>query len=698
MSKYLETKIEFLKGVGPAKAKLLNEELGIFTIHDLLLHFPFRYEDRSTFHRISQLRFAEGNVQIKGIITNVSVIGATKKQRLTAILNDQTGEIELVWFKGVNWMKSKIKTGVAYLVYGKTSEFNGKYNISHPEIEPITTQNQNGTNQLLPVYSVTEKLKRKYLDSKAIARLTLEVVRKQDFHIEESIDSWLLQKLGLITYQAAIISIHLPNDQAKLNSSLQRLKFEELFFIQLRMFKEKKIREQKYQGIQFAKTHLVNKFYEEILPFNLTEAQKEVIKEIYADLHSGYQMNRLLQGDVGSGKTVTAFICALIAISSGYQAAIMAPTEILAIQHAQGLETFCKKLNITIGLITGSTGKAKRRDLLQKLITGELHILVGTHALIENDVQFENLGFVVIDEQHRFGVAQRARLWQKNKNAFPHVLVMTATPIPRTLAMTLYGDLEVSTINELPKGRKPIQTTHLNDNNRLKLFGFIQKQIDEGRQIYIVYPLIEESETLELKDLMDGYESISRSFPKVPLSIVHGKMKPKDKDYEMNRFVSGQTKIMVATTVIEVGVNVPNASVMVIENAERFGLSQLHQLRGRVGRGSDQSYCILMTGSKLSKEARERIKCMVDTTDGFKIAEKDLEIRGPGDLMGTQQSGLLDLKVADITTDQELLKTAREEARKIISEDPELSLPKHANILKSINQKKKSLLSWSSIS
>ncbi|MEO9852100.1 MAG: ATP-dependent DNA helicase RecG [Reichenbachiella sp.] len=698
MSSFMDTKIEFLKGVGPAKAKLLNEELGIQTYLDLIYHFPFRYEDRSHFQTISQIIPEIDNVQIKGVIRKVEVVGAARKQRLTASFQDKTGQIELVWFKGVNWMKGKLKPGVPYIVYGKPSLFQTKYSISHPEIEVLTPANEAGKKSLLPIYATTEKLKKRYLDSKAIVKIMQELFKSQGFALTETVDHDVLSKMHLVDLKTALKHTHFPPDAEAKNRALERLKFDELFFIQLKIFREKSDKKEVHKGIVFQKSHLVHDFYTNHKPFELTDSQKQVIKEIYTDLQSGYQMNRLLQGDVGSGKTITAFVCMLIAIGSGFQTAIMAPTEILAIQHYQGLAEYCEKLGLKIRLITGSTKKSARKKYLEELASGEMNILVGTHALIENDVQFNRLGLVVIDEQHRFGVAQRAKLWQKNKHVYPHVLVMTATPIPRTLAMTLYGDLEISTIRELPKGRKPIKTSHLYDSSRLKLFGFIRREIDLGRQVYIVYPLIEESSTLDYKDLMDGYESISRAFPNTPLSILHGKMKSKDKDFEMDRFVRGETKIMVATTVIEVGVNVPNASVMVIENSERFGLSQLHQLRGRVGRGADQSYCILMTGSKISREARERIGCMVATTDGFEIAEKDLELRGPGDLMGTQQSGLLDLKVADLTTDGELLKKARLLAEQIIDDDPELTSPSHTRIAKHLSKDQIASLKWSAIS
>lgn len=698
MPHFMDTSIGFLKGVGPAKAKLLKEELGISTFYDLIHTYPFRHEDRSKFQTINELSLEDSNVQIKGYIKSIEITGPAQQQRLKAIFADHTGQIELVWFKGVSWIAPKLKKGLEYIAYGKPSLFNSQFNISHPELEVINSKNEDGTPEFIPVYGTTEKLKKRHLDSKAIVKLLKALFQSKGFKVEETLDSYILAEMNLMSLQTALTQIHFPKNHSSYQQALHRLKFDELFFIQIKIFQSKNEQADRYKGLIFTKNHLVHDFYENHIPFELTDSQKNVIKEIYTDLKSGYQMNRLMQGDVGSGKTITAFVCMLIAISSGYQTTIMAPTEILAIQHHQGLSEFCDKIGLEVRLITGSTRKKLRREYLEGLASGKVNILVGTHALIENDVQFKNLGLAVIDEQHRFGVAQRAKLWQKNKRAYPHVLVMTATPIPRTLAMTLYGDLEISTINELPKGRKPIKTSHLYDSSRLKLFGFIRNQVDEGFQVYIVYPLIEESSVYDYKDLMDGYESISRAFPNTPLSILHGKMKAGDKDFEMNRFVKGETKIMVATTVIEVGVNVSNASVMVIENAERFGLSQLHQLRGRVGRGADQSYCILMSGSKVSKEAKERIGCMVATTDGFKIAEKDLEIRGPGDLMGTQQSGLLDLKVADLTTDGELLKSARALAQHIIGRDPELNEPVHLLIRNHLAKDITATLKWSSVS
>ncbi|MFY0651492.1 MAG: ATP-dependent DNA helicase RecG [Cyclobacteriaceae bacterium] len=698
MNGFLQTKIEFLKGVGPTRAKLLNEELNIYTYNDLLNHFPFRYEDRSRFHKISEISQENQFVQLKGIITYKEEVGQHRKKRLVVHLQDETGQIELVWFKGIQWISKKLKTGISYLVYGRPTYFNSAFNISHPEIEPLTPKNEKGAGSLLPVYSTTEKLKLKYVDSKAISKLQHALLSQSKNRIPENLPHYLTEQYKMLKREESITQAHFPKDNHSLNRAMARLKFEELFYIQLKLIREKKVRRKKFRGIVFNSSELVNEFYNNHLPFELTKAQKTVIKEIYADLRSGSQMNRLLQGDVGSGKTITAFICMLIALSGGTQTTIMAPTEILANQHLSGLSEFAVKMNLQIALVTGSTKKSERRKTLERLKDGGIHIIVGTHALLEEDVQFKKLGLAVIDEQHRFGVAQRARLWQKNDDIYPHVLVMTATPIPRTLAMTLYGDLEISTINELPKGRKPIQTNHMRDSGRLKLFGFIKKQIELGRQVYIVYPLIEESANYDYKDLMDGYESIARAFPETPLSIVHGKMKTKDKDFEMDRFVRNETKILVATTVIEVGVNVPNATVMVIENAERFGLSQLHQLRGRVGRGGDQSYCILMTGNKLSTEAKTRVKTMVETNDGFKIAETDLKLRGPGDLMGTQQSGVLDLHIADLSRDGKILKEARICAEKILDEDPTLSHEKNILLFKTLENIKKQKADWSLIS
>jgi ATP-dependent DNA helicase RecG len=694
---YFDTKIEFLKGVGPQKAVLLNKELNIFTYGDLIQYYPFRYEDRTKFHTIADANGAMPYIQLKGKLRHYEMLGSARKRRLVAHLVDETGEIELVWFQGAQWVLKKLQPGVEYVVFGKPNLFGSKLNIAHPEIELATHQNLEKS-FLQPVYSSTELLKRKYLDSKAISKLIKTLITDAVNHLKETLPSTLLQQFALLNKPASMVNIHFPENTDLLYKAQFRLKFEELFYVQIRLLKLKLARIDKYVGMAFSNTDLLNKFYNDHLPFDLTNAQKRVIKEIYRDIRSGRQMNRLLQGDVGSGKTIVAFICMLIAIGSGTQGAIMAPTEILATQHYHGLKEFADKMGLRIALLTGSTKKSARKIIHEYLQNGELHILVGTHALLEEVVQFKKLGLAIVDEQHRFGVAQRSRLWQKNNDVYPHVLVMTATPIPRTLAMTLYGDLDISTIDELPAGRKPIQTVHRYDSNRLKVNGFIKEQVALGRQVYIVYPLIEESEKLDLKDLMDGYESIARAFPEIPLSILHGKMKSGAKEYEMNRFLKGETKIMVATTVIEVGVNVPNASVMIVENAERFGLAQLHQLRGRVGRGADQSYCILMSSYKLSKEGKIRLDTMVRTNNGFEIADTDLQLRGPGDLMGTQQSGVLDLLIADLGKDGKILQAARNAALDILDVDPELNKPDNQNIKLQIQSMKKTAINWSRIS
>ncbi|UII28446.1 ATP-dependent DNA helicase RecG [Fulvivirga maritima] len=697
MQGFFDTKIEFLKGVGPQKAALLNKELNIFTYGDFIQHYPFRYEDRTQFHEISTLNGSMSQVQIKGKIRNMQTIGEGRKKRLVVQFADGTGEIELVWFKGIQWVMKKLQPGMEYLVFGKPTAFGSKLNMAHPEIEVMTRQNQE-TSYLQPVYATTEVLKRKFLDSKAIGKLQLYLLQQAQQKIRETLPKNILEDYRLINKRAALNNIHYPKDQSHLQKAQFRLKFEELFYVQLRLLMLKIARLDKFKGAVFHDTDLLTRFYNDHLPFDLTDAQKRVIKEIYKDMRSGQQMNRLLQGDVGSGKTIVAFICMLLVVGSGSQAALMAPTEILATQHFQGLKEFADKMGITIALLTGSTKQSERKVIHQYLKEGDLNIIVGTHALLEDIVQFKNLGLAVVDEQHRFGVAQRSKLWQKNKYLYPHVLVMTATPIPRTLAMTLYGDLDISVIDQLPAGRKPIKTVHRYDANRLKVNGFLKEQLEAGRQVYIVYPLIEESEKLDLNHLMDGYESTCRAFPDVPISIVHGKMKPDAKDYEMQRFVKAETKIMVATTVIEVGVNVPNASVMVIENAERFGLAQLHQLRGRVGRGAEQSYCILMTNYKLSKEGRVRIDTMVRTTNGFEIADTDLQLRGPGDLMGTQQSGVLDLLIADLGKDGTILQAARGAALGVLDKDPDLSNVENQVINQQIKSMKKTAINWSRIS
>lgn len=697
MADILDTKIEYLKGTGPQKAALLNTELGIFTYRDLLEHYPFRHEDRTKFYDIAEITEDYPYVQLRGVIDHVQLHGEGNKKRLTAQLSDATGTVELVWFQGIQWVMPKLKRGVEYVVFGKPNLFGRRFNIAHPEIEPYIAGQSEAT-ALTPVYPTTEKLKKRFLDSKGIALLQknlLETVYKQ---IEENLPPSVMEKYKLMPRRHALLNVHFPKTPELLRKALARVKFEEFFFIQLRLLMQMGARKRQNAGQVFRNVALLTEFYNKHLPFDLTDAQKRVIKEIFGDMKSGRQMNRLLQGDVGSGKTIVAFICMLIAIDNGAQACLMAPTEILADQHYNGLKVFADKIGVRIAKLTGSTKTADRRPLLEDLKNGSLHIVVGTHALIEDAVQFHNLGLCVIDEQHRFGVAQRAKLWEKNPQVLPHVLVMTATPIPRTLAMTLYGDLDVSVIDQLPAGRKPIQTVHYYDAHRLKVFGFIRQQIALGRQVYVVYPLIEESEKVDYKNLMDGYESICRAFPDVPVSIVHGKMKPQDKDFEMQRFVRAETKIMVATTVIEVGVNVPNASVMVIENAEKFGLAQLHQLRGRVGRGAEQSYCVLMTDFKLSKEAKLRIETMVRTNNGFEIADVDLRLRGPGDLEGTQQSGVLDLRLADISRDQKILQAARETAAEILAEDPELSRPEHLPARQQLQRRRKQQKGWGQIS
>ncbi|HOX82334.1 MAG TPA: ATP-dependent DNA helicase RecG [Chryseolinea sp.] len=694
---FFNTPIEFLKGVGPQRAVLLNKELSIFTFGDFIQHYPFRYEDRTTFYLINELNDEQPHVQVKGFIKRRELIGDGFKKRLVVHVSDNTGELELVWFQGINWINQKLKPGVEYVVFGKPNRFGSKLSMAHPEIELSSEQKEQG-GFLQPVYPLTEKLRARHLDSKSISKLMKELLSLSKDKIRETLPNTLLSAEKLLSKTESLVNIHFPQQQDILNKAIDRLKFEELFYIQLRLIKMKIVRKDKFTGQVFQDASMLTTFYNEHLPFALTDAQKKVIKEIYADLKSGKQMNRLLQGDVGSGKTIVGFICMLVVIGSGAQTALMAPTEILAQQHFANLKRYADKMNISIALLTGSTKKKARTELHERLRNGALKILIGTHALLEEEVQFQNLGMAIVDEQHRFGVAQRSKLWKKNPNVYPHVLVMTATPIPRTLAMTLYGDLDISTIDQLPSGRKPIKTLHKFDSHRLQVNQFLRDQIAEGRQVYMVYPLIDESEKLDLKHLMDGYESICRAFPGVAISILHGKMKPEAKEYEMARFIKGETKIMVATTVIEVGVDVPNASVMVIENAERFGLSQLHQLRGRVGRGASQSFCILISTNKLSSDSKVRINTMVRTTNGFDIAETDLKLRGPGDLMGTQQSGVLDLLIADLAKDGEVLKRAREIAIHILETDPTLEKPENNLIRLQIESMRKTAVNWSRIS
>lgn len=697
MPNFFDTSIEFLKGVGPQKAALIGKEMGIFSYGDLIQHYPFRYEDRTKFYRIADVHADLPFVQIKGRITRMETVGEMRKKRLVAKFVDESGEIELVWFKGIQWVTKKLRPGVDYVVFGKPSAFGRKINIAHPEVEVLTTQNEQAS-FLQPVYHTSEKMKAKYIDSKALSKIIRQVMLLAEPHIQETLPDNLLEQFSLLDKKLALWHIHFPGNPELLKKAQFRLKFEELFYIQLRLLKMKLSRVDKFKGQVFKDSSLLTQFYKDHLPFELTDAQKRVIREIYQDMKSSRQMNRLLQGDVGSGKTIVAFICMLLVVGAGAQAAMMAPTEILADQHYEGLKEHADKLGLVIAKLTGSSKTSQRKAIHAGLLNGSIHILVGTHALLEDVVQFKNLGLAIIDEQHRFGVAQRAKLWSKNREFYPHVLVMTATPIPRTLAMTLYGDLDVSIIDELPAGRKPIKTIHQYDSKRLQVFGFMKEQIALGRQVYVVYPLIEESSKLDLKDLMDGFESIVRSFPDQHVSIVHGKMKPQDKDFEMQRFVRHETQIMVATTVIEVGVNVPNASVMVIENAERFGLAQLHQLRGRVGRGAEQSFCILMTDYKLSKDARKRIEAMVRTNNGFEIADMDLRLRGPGDITGTQQSGVLDLLIADIAKDGKILQSARNAASDLLEADPDLQQPENRNILRHIQSLKMSVVNWGRIS
>ena len=678
----LQTPIEYLKGVGPGRSALLRQELSIHTFQDLLHLFPNRYIDRTQYHKISDLVNTGAEVQIIGTITHVETVDQKRGKRLVAEFSDDTGLMELVWFRGHKWIKQSLKVGVPLVAFGRLTQFKGQFSMAHPELELLEEHQGQLRSALQPLYPSTEKLSKSGLSNRLMGQLTAQLIKD---HLAQEIDPLpqsITERLKLLSQREALTQIHFPSDQNQLARAQFRLKFEELFFVQLQLLRKNLIHKRKIKGYKFSEVGtLFNDFFKQHLPFELTPAQKRVIKEIRSDLGSGAQMNRLLQGDVGSGKTIVAFMSVLLALDNGYQACILAPTEILSVQHYNGLFEYCNKLNISISLLTGSTKTSDRNELLESLSKGDLNILVGTHALLEDRVKFQNLGLAIIDEQHRFGVAQRSKLWHKNEYP-PNVLVMTATPIPRTLAMSLYGDLDISVIDTLPPGRKPIKTVHRYDNNRLKVFGFIRQEIAKGRQIYIVYPLIQESQALDYKDLMDGYESIVREFPtpKYQVSIVHGQMKSSDKDFEMQRFASGQTQIMVATTVIEVGVNVPNASVMVIESAERFGLSQLHQLRGRVGRGADQSYCILMSGHKLSDDARQRLQTMVATNDGFEISEADLRLRGPGDLMGTQQSGVLQLKIADLVKDGETLKLARSYAKEVLRQDPELNHPDHKGV------------------
>lgn len=692
--------LAYLKGLGPVKAELIGKELGLHTFADLLSFYPFRYLDRTAWYRIAEINPEMSFVQVKARLVRKELSVAKGPRRLKAWVQDETGILELVWFQAVTSVDKLLKINESYVIFGKPALFGDSLNMVHPDIETLS-ENQAGLIAFMqPVYPGTEKLKKAYLDSKGIMKLVRQVLSMSAIRIPENLPSWILHKYDLIPRDRAIRSIHFPKDQSDLALALKRLKFEELFFIQLKMLRIKQNRTFKSRGSVFPRLGPVfNDFYAHKLAFNLTGAQKRVIKEIRNDTLTGHQMNRLLQGDVGSGKTIVALISMLIALDNGFQACLMAPTEILARQHYNSISELLGPDFTGIDLLTGSVKQREVSKLLSELALGDLRILIGTHSLIEDRVVFKNLGIVIIDEQHRFGVEQRSRLWRKNTIP-PHMLVMTATPIPRTLAMTLYGDLDISVIDELPAGRKPIQTLHFFESRRLRLIGFIKEEIAKGRQVYIVYPLIEESATLDYLNLLQGFEQLERSFPKpeYQISIVHGKMKAANKEMEMQRFVRGETQIMVATTVIEVGVNIPNASVMVIESAERFGLSTLHQLRGRVGRGSEQSYCILMSGNKLSAESKLRLNTMVRTNDGFEIAETDLKLRGPGNLEGTQQSGVLDLKLADLAADQGILQQARALVLEILEKDPNLSYPQNSLLHEFFTHKEHAHISWEQIS
>ncbi|MBX2826632.1 MAG: ATP-dependent DNA helicase RecG [Flavobacteriaceae bacterium] len=687
-TQFLQTPIDYLKGVGPNRADLLKKELGIHTYQDLINLFPNRYLDRTRYYKIGNLQRNSSEIQIVGKITHIKTVEQKRNNRLVATFVDDTGKMELVWFRGHKWIRENLKLNVPYVIFGKTNWFNGTHSMPHPEMELLSQHEKSLRSAMQPIYPSTEKLSSSGITNRVINTLMQTLFKELNNTITESLSEFLLKTLKLMPKNEAFFNIHFPQSQEKLTRAQYRLKFEELFYIQLQLLQKKQLHKSKIKGYPFERVgNYFNTFFKDHLPFQLTEAQKRVIKEIRNDLGSNAQMNRLLQGDVGSGKTIVAFMSMLIALDNDFQACLMAPTEILSVQHYHNLFNWCNLLNIRIELLTGSTKTSKRKEIHEQLENGSLQLLIGTHALLEDKVKFRNLGLAIIDEQHRFGVAQRSRLWHKNTHP-PHILVMTATPIPRTLAMSVYGDLDISVIDELPPGRKDIKTVHRFDANRLKVFRFMKDEIAKGRQVYIVYPLIKESEAMDYKDLMDGYASIEREFPKpnYQISIVHGQMKATDKDFEMERFVKGETQIMVATTVIEVGVNVPNASVMVIESAERFGLSQLHQLRGRVGRGAEQSYCILMTSHKLSADARTRLETMTRTNDGFEISEVDLKLRGPGDLMGTQQSGVLNLRIADIVRDSEILKIARSYAIQVMNEDPQLALPQNAPIRNTYQQ------------
>jgi len=696
----LNNPLTYIKGVSNTRAVLLFGELGLSKLNDLLHFFPYRYIDRTKFYKINELLDNNSEIQLFGRIIELKLVKQKKGSRLVAKLQDETGTMELVWFRGHKWLKDSIKLNTPYIIYGKLNHFKGHFSIVHPEMDLVEDYKRKIQSKLQPVYSSSEKLVNSGLSNKMFRGYLQDLLKQIFEEINESLSPSIIKEYQLLGKRDALLNIHFPRSPELLAKAQYRLKFEELFFIQLQLARKKLIRKNKIKGYVFEHVgDYFTNFYNNHLPFDLTNAQKRVLKEIRKDVASEAHMNRLLQGDVGSGKTIVALLMMLLAIDNGFQASIMAPTEILATQHYNAIKELLSEMNLQVALLTGSVRVKKRREIHEALENGELKILIGTHALLEDKVKFQNLGIAIIDEQHRFGVAQRSKMWMKNELP-PHVLVMTATPIPRTLAMSVYGDLDISVIDELPPGRKEVKTVHRYDSNRLSVFNFMKQEIAKGRQVYVVYPLIQESEAMDYKDLMDGYESVSREFPSpnYQISIVHGKMKAADKEYEMQRFVKGETQIMVATTVIEVGVNVPNASVMVIESAERFGLSQLHQLRGRVGRGADQSYCVLLSSFKLSSEAKTRLQTMVETSDGFKIAEVDLKLRGPGNIMGTQQSGILNLKIADVIRDTSILKQARGTAIRLLQEDPNLTNPENNAILKTYSELSKASGIWSNIS
>lgn len=700
-SDILKTPIEFLKGVGPKRAEVFRKEFGIQTFEDLLQYYPYRHVDKSHIYHVSDITDDGAYIQLRGRITGAQVLGQQRTKRLSAQFQDSTGSIELVWFNGVKWVEDLLKQKQEFIIFGKPTIFNGRWNMTHPElIDPNVSNESPVPMHFMPLYNTSDIAKKKTLDSKAVAKLMVNLLPIVRGVIPETLPDEMLKNLKLMSRKDALCQIHYPENIEQLSRAALRLKFDELFFVQLKMLLLKQINTRKTSGHRFGQIgDYFNNFYHKYLPFALTNAQKRVIKEIRSDLGSGRQMNRLLQGDVGSGKTIIALFIMLIAKDNNFQSCLMAPTEILATQHFEKISKQVAPLGLRVEFLSGSTKTAKRRQVMAGLQNGDVDILIGTHALIEDNVQFKNLGLVVIDEQHRFGVEQRAKLWRKN-TVPPHILVMTATPIPRTLAMTLYGDLDISVIDELPQGRKPIITKHLYEKDRLSLFGFMKRQIEEGRQVFMVYPLIKESEKMDLLDLMAGYEAIERAFPppQYGIGVVHGKMKQEDKDFEMQRFAKNQSQILLSTTVIEVGIDVPNATVMVIENAERFGLSQLHQLRGRVGRGGNQSYCILMSKYELSSDSKKRLNAMVSTTDGFEIANFDLQLRGPGDIQGTQQSGMLDFKIADIVKDEKIVSYTRNLAVQILDEDPDLSEPEHARLRDTVSKMISSETNWSVIS